>query len=154
MLAVKDTRFTLWAYATMGRLPGERVLGALEARAVGLGLLCFTIDQHSQLYQYLLSCSLDEGCHQHDKGSYWSDRGSLRQLREEFESVCQQAFAAAAGSPSERQLQVSSALCDCLGLCVGLCVEDECRCPRPCHYRHARQGRTAVGSEHGHVGEQ
>ena len=110
---------TLWAYATMGRRPGERVLGALEARAMttfsgeGFGTI-----QRFQLHQYLLSCVLDKGLQ--------PPAGGTQQLRKAFESACRQAFAAPAPSSSESHLHVSQALRKDLGLCV----QDEYRCPK------------------------
>jgi len=111
---------TLWAYATMGMKPGERALGALEARAMitflggGFGTI-----QRFQLHQYLLSCALDEGLRS-------PAGGTSQQLREAFESACRQAFAAAATSPSESHVQVSQALRKGLGLRV----QDEYRCSK------------------------
>ena len=68
----------LWSYATMGRRPGERALGALEARAMIAFVGDFSIQERCQLHQYLLSCSLDEGVCS-------PARGTLQQLREAFE---------------------------------------------------------------------
>ena len=85
------------AYATMGRKPGKGALGALELRALNLGVQAFVLDWRCQLHQYLLLCALQEG-------SRRSARGSVQQLREAFEPACHQAFADAAGSPSESQV--------------------------------------------------
>ena len=109
----------LWAYATMGRKPGERALGALEARA----MIAFdggcSIRNLCQLRQYLLSLCLDEGF-----GLLIG--GTSQQLCEAFESACLEAFASAATAPSESQQRVSQALREGLGLRV----QDEYHCPR------------------------
>ena len=102
---------TLWAYATMGRKPGERALGALEARAMVAFVGDFSLQARRQLHQYLLSCCLDEG-------PRLRTGGTSQQLHEAFESACLEAFAAAATAPSESQQRVSQALRKGLGLCV------------------------------------
>jgi hypothetical protein len=133
---------TLWAYAMMGRKPGERALGALEARAMVAFVGDFSIQERCQLHQYLLSCALDEGVRS-------PAGGTSQQLREAFESACRQAFAAAATSPSESQQRVSQALRKGLVLRV----QDEYRCPKSGYSidmlvsdAHARPSGTSAGT--------
>ena len=142
----------LWAYATMGRVPGERVLGLLEARVGQVAAAC--ISQHvsnilwayatmgrepgeqvlgllearalvvrsSMGVQYLMQL------HQHILSCRLGDRPPRRSTLCELEDVlgarCHEAFAAAPTISSQSQQQVSMALRD-----MGLRVENEYRCP-------------------------
>jgi len=108
---------TLWAYATMGREPGGRVMMLLEGQAV---LLKAHFDRQAlrQVHQYLLSCSLVNS-------SPVSRRASLSQLRNALGPACQDEFVKSPVHPSKSQQQVRRALCG-----MGLSVEEEARCPR------------------------
>jgi len=98
----------------MGREPGERVVGALEARAVVVHSSMGSIDL-SQLHQHILTCRLGDGpLHR-----------STCELEEVLGARCQGAFVAEATAPSQSQQQVSTVFRDVMGLCV----EDEYRCP-------------------------
>ena len=112
----QDVANTLWAYATMGRRPGERVLGALEAGLLAASGPDFSSEARCQLHQFFLSWSLEEK----------PSASSMQQAREAFESECRLAFVVPDVSPSASQLQVSHAV----RLHLGLLVEDEYRCPR------------------------
>ena len=103
----QDVANTWWAYATMGRKPGGRALGALEARALFMKWEDFCVDEGRQLHQYWLSCAFDEGSRLQARGA------SSQQLHEALESACRQAFAAAAAAPSESQQGARTWGCEC-----------------------------------------
>ena len=91
----------------------------LKLCAVDIVMDVFVLKDRCQLHLHILSWALDEGSH-------GSARGSLQQLRDDFESVFQQAFASAAVLPFESQLYVSWVLRNGLGLRV----HDDYRYPK------------------------
>ena len=109
---------TLWAYAIMGRASGERVMGLLEERAIGLTGQ-FTCENLRQLHQHIVSFSLQQRC------SHMLPRSSLVELRESLGPACRDEFCKSQAHPSESQRQVSHALRE-----MGLLVEDEVRCSK------------------------
>ena len=84
---------TLWAFARIGREPGERVMGWLEGRAVVLKVQ-YGCQECRQLHQYLLSCSLRNS-------SDFPQSASLLELREARGPASQDEFAKSDVHPSE-----------------------------------------------------
>jgi hypothetical protein len=144
---------TLWAFATIGTKPGERLVGQLERRAEAISgefnsqevantlwAICFFCIQFNVSLRFCCSLSFSVPSIDFDdqknlcqffiscdmiEGPHADLSVSVQTLKEKLGPSCQAAFIGMPVHPSASQQQVSNTLRG-----MGLSVKDEFRCPK------------------------